>query len=418
MLEQSVGVLFFLKQSKRKKKGPVKYIYLRVTVDGVSKEFSTKRTWNVDRWNQNFGRAEGSKENARTLNAYLDALTSQVTRAKLDLLEQGKVLTAPLLIDFLKGNISKRKVYMLMEVYADYLEVVKSLIGEDYAVVTWQRLDRIRRCIGDFILYKYGKNDIPLSSLDFAFAKDLTTWLKAIRGLSNNTTVKYFQTFKSVVIDAVKRKWIASDPFSEFKLRKKEIDVVPLNEMELSRIQNKQFSCERLNVVRDLFIFSCYTGLAYADISRLAWEHISRMPSGDRWIIIARKKTTTLSRIPLLPTARGIIYKYGCQLHYRSRKGVLPRMSNQKLNAYLKEIADLTKITKHLTFHIARHTFATTVTLANGLSLESVSAMLGHKRLAQTQHYGKIVGGRIAEEMNLLKRKLENNPERQPVYTA
>jgi site-specific recombinase XerD len=221
--------------------------------------------------------------------------------------------------------------------------------------------------------------------------------------------MKYLANFKKIVLICVKNGWLQKDPFTGFKLAKKEIEWPFLTEQELQTIASKQFATERLNYVRDIFLFSCYTGLAYADVKKLKRSEVGLGVDGGKWIFTKRKKTDSSTRIPLLPTSLAILKKYSDHPQCVNEDKVLPVLSNQKMNTYLKEIADVCEIRKNLTFHIARHTFATTVTLSNGVPIESVSKMLGHKNLKTTQHYAKILDRKVGEDMNALKNRLASH---------
>jgi site-specific recombinase XerD len=203
--------------------------------------------------------------------------------------------------------------------------------------------------------------------------------------------------------------WLNKDPFSNYKAKVKDVVRVYLTEEEIQTIINKDFKIERVAMVRDIFVFSCFTGLAYIDVKQLTKNNISLGIDGDKWIFKNRQKTDTTSKIPLLPMAQEIINKYENHPVCINEDRLLPILSNQKMNAYLKEIADLCEINKDLTFHIARHTFATTITLSNGVPLETVSKMLGHTSLKTTQHYAKILDKKISEDMMILKSKFKKS---------
>jgi integrase/recombinase XerD len=199
--------------------------------------------------------------------------------------------------------------------------------------------------------------------------------------------------------------WIADNPFKKYQITYSKSTRTFLNEEELVAIETKEFDLTRLEIIRDIFVFSCYTGLAYIDLKRLTTDHISVGMDGEKWIHFMRQKTSTPFSVPLLPKALELVEKY--KDHPRSfQDQLLPVFSNQKTNAYLKEIATLCGVKKTLTFHIARHTFATTVTLTNGVPIETVSKMLGHTKLATTQIYAKVVESKIGEDMAMLKAKL------------
>jgi integrase len=403
MLEKSFGLFFFLKQPKNQK-NEERYVYLRITVDGTSKELSLKRSWQLDRWNQTAGRAIGNKEDARNLNTYLDSLSSKVYQAKLSLLDQNKSLTAENLKDVITGQDGAK--FQFLEIFKVHNDRIEELVGKGYKFRTLQRYQTTYSHTKEFILWKFKREDINISELDYEFAEDFSFWLRTVKDCAHNTTMKYFASMKRIVLQCLLKKWIKVDPFLGFNAAQKEVEVIPLSKEELKSIESKIYDMERLNLVRDIFLFSCYTGLAYVDVKNLKRSQVIIGVDGGQWIFTKREKTETPSRIPMLEPALNLFEKYKdhpkCMLH----NTVLPVLSNQKMNSYLKEIADTCQITKRLTFHIARHTFATTVTLSNGVPIETVSKMLGHKSIKQTQHYAKIVDMKISEDMMNLKNKL------------
>lgn len=404
MLEKSFGLLFFLKQAKNQKKDE-RFIYLRITVDGTPKELSTKRKWESVRWDQRWGRAKGNREDALKLNRYLDAFRETIYSAKSRLLLAGKEVTAQSLKDFVTGT-GERKA--LLDVFLKHIEGIRSLIGKDYSERTYKRYRTTHDHTKAFIEWRYGAERIgfELNELDYEFAKDYSVWLKTVKRCNHNTAMKYVSTLKTVLSECIRKKWLREDPFAGFKTAQKEVHVVPLYIDELLAIRNKVFSVGRLELVRDIFIFCCYTGLAYVDVENLHRRQIVKGVDGEKWIITTRQKTETPQRVPLLPQALEIIDRY--RLHPKCLKGLaLPVLTNQKMNAYLKEIADICGVRKNLTFHLARHTFATTVTLSNGVPIETVSKMLGHKSIKQTQHYAKIVDLKISQDMAALRQVLE-----------
>jgi site-specific recombinase XerD len=402
MLEKSFGLLFFLKKTDSSD-GLKRKLYGRITVNGIAKEFSTKRTWYKDRWDQNANRAIGNKEDSKTLNHYLDALVSKVYEVKRELITSGDDITTENIFQLLFGKTDDRK--FILEIFKNENDKMKSLEGKDFAKGTIQRYETSLSHTREFIKWKYNLEDLELRKLDYEFIKEYDYWLKTVRNCSQNTASKYLGNFKKIVLQCVKLGWIKKDPFSQFKLVKKEVFREFLNEDELKILLNKKFSIERLSLVRDIFIFSCFTGMAYIDVFRLSPSQFFTGVDEQTWISYTRKKTDSLTKIPLLPQALFLIRKYDGFNHFRLNEKVFPCFSNQKMNAYLKEIADLCSIKKNLTFHMARHTFATTVTLTNGIPIETVSRMLGHKSLKQTQHYAKIIDKKISEDMALLKQK-------------
>lgn len=224
--------------------------------------------------------------------------------------------------------------------------------------------------------------------------------------MGQNTIMKHIERFRKMINLAIRNEWINEDPFIKFQAKFLKVERGYLTKEELSTIEKRAFPIERLIQVKDLFIFSCYTGLSYAEVYDLEPRHLIKGIDGGYWIEGKRKKTKETYSVPLLPQALHIIEKYKDHVKVKAIGKLLPVLSNQKLNSYLKEIADLCGIEKNLTFHLARHTFATTVTLANGVSLETVGKMLGHASLRSTQVYAKVIKSKISAEMNSLRTKM------------
>ncbi|MFC3336158.1 site-specific integrase [Flavobacterium palustre] len=275
----------------------------------------------------------------------------------------------------------------------------------EYAPGTLERYETSLKHTQNFLKWKYSISDISIEKIDHAFITEYEFYLRSERKCANNTAVKYIKNFHKIINQCLANGWLDKDPFVNYKAKVKEVIREFLTEKEIETIMNKEFVSERLELVRDIFIFSCFTGLAYIDVKQLTLNNISLGIDGDKWIYKNRQKTDTTSKIPLLPTAQLILDKYENHPVCKNEKRLLPILSNQKMNAYLKEIADVCGIKKDLTFHIARHTFATTVTLSNGVPIETVSKMLGHTNLKTTQHYAKILDKKISEDMQFLKDK-------------
>lgn len=403
MLEKSFGLFFFLKQPKNQSNG-VRYVYLRITVDGTSKELSTKRQWESSRWNRSSGRANGSKEDAKALNAYLDVLNVRVYQARKILIESGREVNAEALKNIVTGQGEEKR--MILAIFKVHNEQMKALIGNEFAPSTLTRYKTAHDHTASFIKWKYKADDLEIKELDYEFVSQFSFWLRSVRNCGHNAAMKYLGNLKKIVLDCIKKGWLQRDPFLGFKTNRKEVIRVALTKDELAKIEAKDFKIDRLNHVRDIFLFSCYTGLAYIDVYNLRRSDIVTGVDDGKWIITTRQKTESATRLPLLPAALKIMEKYKDDVRCINKGLVLPVLTNQKMNSYLKEIADGCGINKNLTFHIARHTFATTVTLSNGVPIETVSKMLGHKSLKQTQHYAKIVDLKISGDMQLLKEKL------------
>ena len=253
--------------------------------------------------------------------------------------------------------------------------------------------------------WKYKIADVDIDKLNYEFISEYEFWLKSVRKCGHNTTMKYLANFKKIVLRCLKNGWLQKDPFLGFNMAKREVERTALTEYELEKLSNIKFSIERLEIVKNIFLFSCYSGLAYADVLKLKRSEIAAGIDGEKWIFTKRQKTDVSSRIPLLPAALEIINRFEGHPQCKEKDRVLPVLSNQKMNSYLKEIADACGISKNLTYHIARHTFATTVTLSNGVPIETVSKMLGHRNIKTTQHYAKILDKKISEDMKIIRNK-------------
>ncbi len=399
-----IKVLFYARKSKSNADGDVP-IYLRVTVNGKRFETATGRNVILTKWSAEAGRAKGSTREIQELNEYLDVLRAKA----FDI--QKKVITTDLDVtidEFVRQwRGVKERARMLLEIFQHHNDQVKELIGQQYSQSTHRRYEISLGHTRQFILEYYKSQDLPVTSLKYQFITDYEFWLKTKRKCNHNSTIKYLTNFKKIVHICLKNGWLDRDPFIGFKMTKHETDRPYLTNEELEIISLKSFVSERINQVRDIFLFSCYTGLAYADVQKLKRNEIATGIDGEKWIFTKRQKTETSSRIPILPPAQEILDKYRLHPQCLNKDRLLPILSNQKMNAYLKEIADLCGITKKMTYHTARHTFATTVTLTNGVPIESVSKMLGHKNLKTTQHYAKILDKKVSDDMKSLREKFK-----------
>jgi site-specific recombinase XerD len=405
MIEQSFGLLFFLKKPTGFSSGEVP-IYLRITVDGVRVELSTKRKCDTLQWNQHAERATGSKDTVKSLNAYLQTLREKVYEIKRRLIEHNKTITAETIRCILSGREDVHdRPRMLLEIFQHHNDQITALVGKGYAPGTLERYNTSFKHTQSFLLWKYKVSDMDIRKLDFEFITEYEFWLKSVRNCDHNTTMKYLANFRKIVKRCLQNGWLTRDPFMGFSMAKKEVERHALSKEELETLAKKKFAVDRLNQIRDIFLFSCYTGLAYADVKKLKRSEISTGIDGGKWIFSNRQKTNSLSRIPLLPMAQEILNQYADHPQCLQTDRLLPVLSNQKMNAYLKEIADVCGINKNLTYHIARHTFATTITLSNGVPMETVSNMLGHKNLRTTQHYAKILDHKISADMMGLMEK-------------
>jgi len=405
-----MNLLFYLKKPKVYSTGPVP-IYLRVTINSRRAEISTGRECEPDKWISSSGRMSGTRQEAKVLNHYLDTLQVRLFEIHRQLISAGESISSEIIKNKFLGKEEKQRT--LLKIFEQHNSQMKALIGREFAPGTLQRYETSLKHTREFIAWKYATTDIDIRRIDHAFVTDYEFYLRSVRHCNNNSAVKYIKNFGKIIHICIANGWLDKNPFVNYKSKIKEVERVYLNEEEIQVITNKSFVSERLKQVRDIFLFSCFTGLAYADIKKLDRNQIVIGIDGEKWINTRRQKTDTRSNIPLLPVALELLNKYSNHPQCLNENKLLPVLSNQKMNSYLKEIADCCGINKELTFHIARHTFATTVTLTNGVSIESVSKMLGHKNLRTTQHYSKILDQKVSADMQILKSKYlaENIPK-------
>jgi integrase len=404
MLERSFGLNFYLKSPQ--KKTNIRYIYLRITVDGVRKETSMKRTWDSQRWDMKTERASGTKEDARALNHFLDGVVAKINQFKMDLMYTEKTISAQRITDFILGRVTSRA--LLLEEFRAHNAEVLALVPKDFAMATYKRYETARSHVTDFIRHKYKTEDIEFRDLDYDFVLSYEFYLKTVRNCVNNSALKYISCLKKIIIRAMDKSIITQDPFRAFKRRMTKTNKRPLTSRELSILEQHQFTVKRLEVIRDIFIFQCYTGLAYIDAYQLKKSHIKTGIDGEKWIISERQKTGSVTNIPLLPKALELIEKYKDHPLCQQRNSILPVTSNQKMNAYLKEIADVCGLESELNTHKARRTFGSTVTLNNDVPIHVVKEMLGHSSIRQTESYAITQEQTIGREMKQLKGRLTN----------
>lgn len=402
-MNAKISVLFYAKKSKTKSNLRVP-IYLRITVNGKRAEFSTGKDVEISKWSSAQNRLKGNSEEARAINKYLDILKSNVlvlenklalSRESFDAIDIKNLLTG--------ANTTER---YLIPIFEEHNSKIEKLLGKEYAPATLKNFKTCLAHLKEFLWKFHKKSDIDIQKLEPSFLNDFDFFLRTKPNINNNSAVKHTKNLSKILKLCYQNNWIEKDLVIFYKGKFQEVNVNFLTEEEIKTIKNKDFIGSGLNIVRDIFIFSCYTGLAYIDIFNLTKEQITIGVDGNLWIITNRQKTGINSNIPLLPIAEEIIKKYENHPLVSNSGKLLPVYSNQKVNEYLKTIADNCNINKKLTFHCARHTFATTVTLSNNVSMESVSKMLGHKSIKTTQHYAKILYKKVSEDMNNLKKIL------------
>lgn len=406
-MQNLLSILFYIRKSKNKNLTHAT-VYLRITYKGKRAEASTMRKVPLSKWNAKANKMNGASAEARQLNRQLEIIKNRLYEIYQKLQDSGEVISASLIKDIFIGNDDSKK--GILEMFEEHNLRMKKLVGKDYSFRTLQRYKTTKKHLTNFILKNHKTEDYHVKDIDTRFINSFIYYLKTEVNLSHNSALKYLAYLKKIVRVAVANGWLEKDPFYNLKLKRQVIDREFLTKEEIIRIMEKNFTIQRMEQVRDAFLFSCYTGCSYSDIKKLTKQNIIKGIDGSQWLKFKRTKTKSLSSVPLLTVPEELIKKYE---DFENPKGtLLPVLSNQKTNSYLKEIADVCEIEKNLTFHVARHTFATTVTLSNGVPIESVSKMLGHRSLRTTQHYAKILDDKLSEDMNTLRTRMAADQNR------
>ena len=401
-MKSTFRILFLARWELKKENGKVP-LCARITIDGEKVKFSLKSEVTAKIWDPKSGRATGQTKEALQLNRYLDSIKGQMITHYHNLSSANVVVTAAMVRDAFLGTDIKSNT--LLSVFEEFNDRQEKLIGIDIAQSTFNKYDLTYRRLKEFLKAKMRKNDILLCQVDRNFVMDFEAWLKIEYKLDTNSSEKLMRIFKRITTMCFKNGQMPKDPFCEHKLKKVKKDRGYLTKSELEKIIDFKPDNKRLEKVQDIFLFCCFTGFDYSTTAALTEKNIVTDDDGSLWIETHRIKTGTPSKVKLLDIPLSILKKYKLR---RDGNFLLPVMSNAKYNLYLKEIAAACEIQKNVTSHLARHTFATTVTYANGVSIESISKMLGHTKLSTTQIYARIVDKTVSDEMDKLAQKLNN----------
>ena len=392
---ETMSILFFIKRAKLLRNGEAP-ICVRVTVNKQAVEIRIKRSVSIDRWCQAKGCAKGKDRESKELNSFLDAVRLKILQIHRDIeLEAQSPVSATAILERYYGKDKK----MLLEVFKEHNDKCRALIGKEYVEGTIRKFDTSLLYMKQYLLAQYRKEDMPLQEIDQEFVRNFEFFLKTEKLCQNNSALKHIKNFRKVIRIAIGNEWIKKDPFYGLHFKEKEVNVGFLSAEELNVIRSKEFGIPRLELVRDIFVFCCLTGLAFVDVSQLTADHLVKDAQGKLWIRKPRQKTKEMCNIPLLSAAKEILDKYKEYASSNGKRLLLPVLSNQKTNAYLKEIADICYINKRLTTHVARHTAATIVFLANDVSMENVAKILGHANMNMTRHYAKVLDQSIMKDM-------------------
>ena len=392
-------ISFYVRRTRPNKHGEVP-VCVRITVNGQRADTTIRKSILPDQWDAIRGQASPRTTLGKAINLYIDTVRARIIRIHRDLEMDEQPFTAQQVLDLYLGRKTSNR-RTLLKLFREHNEKCRQLVGIDMAEATAGRYDTCLKHTLAFIRHTYRRDDIELERVDRRFIEDFGFFLKTSCGCSHNTTMKYLGNFKKIIRLALSRKWMEEDPFAGMRFKMQPVRREMPEKAEIDRILHKEITIPRLALTRDIFIFCCFTGLAFSDIKQLAPEHIVTDMQGHRWIRKPRQKTGNMCNIPLLEIPERILQRYRTDPECRRHNVLLPVSSNQKMNAYLKELADICGIRKQLTTHCARHFFAT-YTLANGVSIESVAKMLGHSDTKMTRHYAKVLDQTILREMNAL----------------
>lgn len=399
---QTFSILFWLSKAKAKNgKAP---IYCRISINGRRTEISSKRFIELEKWNSTAGAVRGNSEEARTINTFLSIMRTEILNHYNLLLSNSEIATGDKIKNLFLGIKEEQKT--ILGVIKIHNDKMKDRIKIDISKSTHTKFETISKKIEAFIKKNYNSKDLLIIDLNNKFVVDFEHYLRVNDNIALNTCTKYIRGLKKIMNMCVANEWLNRNPFDNFKCTTTATIREVLTDNELTQIENKEFGIERLNEVRDIFLFCCYTGFAFIDIYQLTVNELTIGIDGNKWIFTTRQKTGNNSNVPLLPQAIKILKKYENHPAREITQKLFPVKSNQKMNAYLKEIGILCKLKKNLTMHLARHTFATTVTLSNGVPIETVSKMLGHTKLATTQIYAKVLEIKVSEDMQNLRLRL------------
>ncbi|WP_163712377.1 site-specific integrase [Mangrovibacterium lignilyticum] len=396
---------FIVKQARQKMNGEIP-VYVRFTLNSKRVELSTGIYCHPDRWDDAGQQFKGRNETSRTLKNRLDKIRNEIQDYYNQLRSAGEEFNVITIKNKLR-NIEDSQ--GLLTIFDYYLRNMHEKLNISYSKETYKHYKSSRKRLGEFVRKYSKRKDFPVEKVDFKFLESFDVYLKKVYKVHQNTAWNYHKHLRRVLNLAVSMGLIKKNPYSKYQVPLEETNRDYLTNKELEAIGKKTIKIPRLDAVRDIFVFACYTGLSYSDIAKLHKDHLRTGVDNKDWIFIDRTKTNNRCRIPVLPMANTILGKYRDTPQFQIKGLLLPVLTNQKMNSYLKELADICGVNKNLTMHMARHTFATTVTLSNGVPIETVSKILGHTTLKTTQIYARILDQKISDDMNQLQTKLDAN---------
>jgi site-specific recombinase XerD len=399
-MRSTFNILFYLKKSSVKKTGYAP-LMVRITINGVSAPFSLKSEAKPGDWDTKAGRLRGRTKEATDVNTYIDTVRSKIRRHYRELCDRESTVTAAMVRDaYLGVNTHKDTLLCLFD---QFNEDYKTLVGKQVTEASYKQYVRTRSRLHEFLQKKKKLEDISLKDISPQMVTDFERFLFVECENHRNTVMRFMHKFKRIVVIAHNNGWLSVNPFASYKIRYEATDRGYLSEEELMCLMQHPVECPKMEIARDVFVFCCFTGLSYIDVKGLRDEHLQRSIDGQTWIKIKRQKTNILSNVRLLSIPQQILEKYSGKCENGC---LLPVPESPHGNLQLKKLGIECEIATKVTFHLARHTFATTVTLEKGVPIESVSKMLGHTNIGTTQIYARIVDKKVSNDMELLSQKL------------
>jgi len=405
MTKHATFSVLFVPRAKRNEKQTSEKLYARITVGGQRVETSLGRDISAGLFDTKAQRCLGNSKEAKQVNDFLNLVYSNLNEIRKELILENKVVSAERIKARYKGQPDPDQIQFpkVLELYEEHNRKFKELIGtKNHSVATYQRHLTSIGHVQNFIRYNYKKEDLELEQVNFSFLNDYEHYLKSVRKCNHNSTMKYIKNLGKIIRLAIAEGYMTANPFDKFKLTYDPVHRVILTQDEVNNMVKLKIPEARLDRVRDMFVFCTYTGIAFIDAQKLKKEHIYKDNEGTKWIKNTRIKTNTEFMVPILKVPKKIIKKYKNHPDRQEKGLVIPKISNQNYNAYLKELALRCNISKNLTSHIARHTFATTIMLENSVPIETVSKMLGHSSIKTTQIYAKVHEKAIKSGINNL----------------
>ena len=407
MERRTFKVTYFIRKARTGKNG-LAPILARITTNRLVQDVYIQCSADPGRWDQTKERATGKNRYASEVNAYLDDYRARIISIRNDLLKEGYEGNAAE-IKYRLQNPGKAT-RMFLEELSAFCEMKRKEVGVRITQLTANKFLRMLRYVKEFTAEEYGKADLPISAVNYAYLQKFQLFVQTRHNCHHNGAVNLLKTLRSFFVYCIRNEWLDKNPMNSLCLREEVTEVkAHLTKEELERMLAKTMPNERLERVRDVFAFCCLTGLAFTDADHLRAKYVVRDDKGNVWIHKPRQKTGVMSTIPLLPVAKTILEKYAGDPSCREKGKLLPVCSNQRMNSYLTELADICGIDKKLTTHCARHTFAC-VALDYGMPIDIIAKILGHTKVNMTRHYARLSDGAVLREMTRLGEQLNLNP--------